>query len=107
MSFLCFAFNKNIYGTFGGQDKLKSYIMDRVIHIADYIINTGCTLRFAAKIFAVSKSTAHKDMSERLWEIDRIRYENVRKKTNINLSERHIRGGIATRNKYKLRRTYC
>ncbi len=86
---------------------MKSYIMDRVIHIADYIINTGCTLRFAAKIFAVSKSTAHKDMSERLWEIDRIRYENVRKKTNINLSERHIRGGIATRNKYKLRRTYC
>ena len=75
-----------------------------MINIADYIIDTGCTLRFAAKIFAVSKSTAHKDVSLRLKELDRERYFKVREKTDINLSERHLRGGIATRNKYKSKR---
>lgn len=69
--------------------------------MADYITATGCTLRFAAKIFAVSKSTAHKDMSERLRLVDEIRFEAVRKKIDINLSERHLRGGVATKNKYK------
>ncbi len=83
---------------------MKRYIEDRVINIADYIIDTGCTLRFAAKIFAVSKSTAHKDVSLRLKELDRERYFKVREKTDINLSERHLRGGIATRNKYKSKR---
>lgn len=80
---------------------MKEYIMQRVLDMADYIINTGCTLRFAAKIFAVSKSTAHKDMSERLYYVDRSKFEQVRLKTNLNLSQRHLRGGIATKNKYK------
>ena len=80
---------------------MKEYIVQRVYNMADYIINTGCTLRFAAKIFAVSKSTAHKDMSERLYHLDKRKFDEVRKKTNINLSERHLRGGIATKNKYK------
>lgn len=80
---------------------MKLYIVDRVVGIADYIIDTGCTLRFAAKIFAVSKSTAHKDMSERLWYIDRKRFDAVRTKIDINLNERHLRGGQATKIKYK------
>jgi len=80
---------------------MKDYIIQRVSDMADYIINTGCTLRFAAKIFAVSKSTAHKDMSERLYYIDKKKFEEVRQKTQINLSERHLRGGVATKNKYK------
>ena len=80
---------------------MKDYIVQRVLNMADYIIDTGCTLRFAAKIFAVSKSTAHKDMSDRLYLIDKSRFEEVRKKTDINLSQRHLRGGVATKNKYK------
>ena len=80
---------------------MKDYIIQRVSDMADYIINTGCTLRFAAKIFAVSKSTAHKDMSERLYYIDKKNFEEVRQKTQLNLSQRHLRGGVATKNKYK------
>ena len=80
---------------------MKDYIVKRVTDMADYIVATGCTLRFAAKIFAVSKSTAHKDMSERLRQLDEIRYESVRKRIDVNLSERHLRGGVATKNKYK------
>lgn len=80
---------------------MKDYIMQRVYNMADYIIKTGCTLRFAAKIFAVSKSTAHKDMSERLYYLDKKKFEEVRKKIDLNLSQRHLRGGMATKNKYK------
>ena len=80
---------------------MKDYIVKRVTDMADYIVATGCTLRFDAKIFAVSKSTAHKDMSERLMQVDESRYESVRKRIDVNLSERHLRGGVATKNKYK------
>ena len=80
---------------------MKDYIVKRVTDMADYIVATGCTSRFAEKIFAVSKSTAHKDMSERLRQVDEIRYESVRKRIDVNLSERHLRGGVATKNKYK------
>lgn len=80
---------------------MKEYIVKRVYDMADYIIKTGCTLRFAAKIFAVSKSTAHKDMSERLFYLDKKKFEEVKKRTNINLTQRHLRGGMATKNKYK------
>ena len=68
---------------------MKDYIIQRVLDMADYIINTGCTLRFAAKIFAVSKSTAHKDMSERLYYIDKKKFEQVKQKTQLNLKTRN------------------
>lgn len=80
------------------------YIEERVLECADYIIETGCTVRYCAKRLDVSKSTVHKDVSERLKYIDAERFEKVRKILDKNLSERHIRGGIATKNKYEKQR---
>jgi putative DeoR family transcriptional regulator (stage III sporulation protein D) len=80
---------------------MKAYIIARAIEVADYIIETGATVRDAGKKFCLSKSTVHKDMHERLYDIDKSRYKDVAKVLNINLAERHIRGGLATRKKYK------
>jgi len=77
------------------------YIEDRVKKCAEYIVETGCTVRECSAHFAVSKSTVHKDVTERLLFIDGELYEQVRSVLNKNLSERHIRGGIATKRKYK------
>ena len=77
------------------------YISDRVIREAEYIIETNSTVRAAAVNFNISKSTVHKDVTERLEEIDKQLFRDVRKVLNLNLSERHIRGGQATKNKYK------
>ena len=77
------------------------YIEERVIRCAEYIIETGCTVRACSAHFSISKSTVHKDVSERLRLIDADLFEEVRQVLNLNLSERHIRGGIATRDKYK------
>ena len=77
------------------------YISERVIKEAQYIIETNSTVRAAALHFDISKSTVHKDVTERLKTIDKQLYKEVRKVLNTNLSERHIRGGIATKNKYK------
>ncbi len=76
------------------------YIDERVIRCAEYIVDTGCTVRACSAHFAISKSTVHKDVSERLQFVDADLYEKVRKVLNLNLSERHIRGGLATRDKY-------
>ncbi len=76
------------------------YIDERVIRCAEYIAETGCTVRACSAHFAISKSTVHKDVSERLQFVDADLYERVRKVLNLNLSERHIRGGLATRDKY-------
>ena len=73
---------------------------ERTVEVAKYISDTGKTVRDAAKHFGVSKSTVHKDMTVRLPEIDMILYENVRKILDINKAERHMRGGLATREKY-------
>ena len=78
------------------------YIEERAIKCAEYIVETGCTVRACSAHFSVSKSTVHKDVSERLKYIDRELYEQTRKVLNQNLSERHIRGGLATREKYIL-----
>lgn len=83
---------------------MKQYIVDRVIEIADYIIDTNSTVRAAAKQFAVSKSTVHKDMSERLLLLDRARLNEVKKVLNLNLKERHIRGGLATKQKFSVKK---
>ncbi|NLU36010.1 MAG: sporulation transcriptional regulator SpoIIID [Clostridiales bacterium] len=80
---------------------MKDYIEERALEIAHYIIETKATVREAAKVFKVSKSTVHKDVSERLPRINPSIAEEVRKVLNKNKAERHIRGGLATRIKYK------
>ena len=80
---------------------MQNYISDRVIREAEYIIETNSTVRAAALNFDISKSTVHKDVTERLEEIDKQLFKEVRKVLNKNLSERHLRGGEATKNKYK------
>lgn len=76
------------------------YIEDRARKCAEYIVETGCTVRACSAHFSISKSTVHKDVSERLKYIDEELYERTREVLDLNLSERHIRGGIATREKY-------
>ena len=76
------------------------YIEERAIQCAEYIVETGCTVRACSAHFSISKSTVHKDVSERLKYIDEDLYERAQKVLALNLSERHIRGGIATREKY-------
>lgn len=73
---------------------------ERVLEIASYIIETKATVRQAAKVFGVSKSTVHKDMTERLPEINPEKAQLVKKVLEFNKAERHIRGGRATRRKY-------
>ena len=76
------------------------YIEERVRKCAEYIVATGCTVRVCSAHFSISKSTVHKDVTERLPYVDADLYEEVRKVLNFNLSERHIRGGIATQKKF-------
>ena len=71
------------------------------MEIANYIIEHNATVRQAAKNFGVSKSTVHKDVTERLQEIDRALYLRVRAVLDVNKAERHLRGGDATRRKYR------
>lgn len=79
---------------------MKGYIEERAVTIAQYIIDSKATVRQAAGRFGVSKSTIHKDMTERLPLINHTLADNVREVLDINKSERHIRGGMATREKY-------
>lgn len=79
---------------------MREDIVDRIIEEANYIAETGATVRATAKIFHFSKSTVHKDVTERLRQIDKRLYKRVKKALEKNLSERHIRGGEATRRKY-------
>lgn len=80
---------------------MRTNIEERACELADYIIRNKATVRAAAERFGVSKSTVHKDMTERLREIDRLRYEKVRLILEQNKAERHLRGGDATRRKYR------
>ena len=79
---------------------MKDYIEERVLDIAGYIIESNSTVREAAKRFGVSKSTVHKDVSERLTQLNPALAQEVRKVLDVNKAERHIRGGLATREKY-------
>lgn len=74
---------------------------ERAQELALYIIENKATVRSAAARFGVSKSTVHKDLSERLPAVNRALYRQVKEILNENKAERHIRGGIATRKKYK------
>ena len=80
---------------------MKSNIEERACDLAEYMIENKATVRAAAKKFGISKSTVHKDISERLEQINRSLYLDVKKVLEQNKAERHIRGGIATRKKYK------
>ena len=77
---------------------MKDYIQERAVEIAYYIIEHQATVRQTAKQFGVSKSTIHKDVTERLLQINPA--NQARKVLDMNKSERHIRGGMATREKY-------
>lgn len=76
-------------------------IDERACALAVYIIETGATVRAAANHFGISKSTVHKDLQNRLPKCDPLLYDQVRKILELNKQERHIRGGLATRKKYK------
>ena len=73
---------------------------ERACELAVYIIETGATVRAAAKRFGISKSTVHKDLSQRLPSINKSLYKQVRFVLENNKAQRHIRGGMATREKY-------
>lgn len=80
---------------------MEDTIEQRACQIAVYIISTGATVRTAAKQFGISKSTVHKDLSERLPGYNHSLYIQVRKILDLNKAQRHIRGGMATREKYR------
>lgn len=80
---------------------MKGNIEERVITLARYIIENRATVRAAAKKYDISKSTVHKDLAERLPTMNRALYLQVKAILEENKAERHIRGGIATRRKYK------
>ncbi len=79
---------------------MKEYIEERAINIANYIIENNATVRQTAKEFGISKSTVHKDVTDRLMQINSSLAAEARKVLDVNKSERHIRGGLATREKY-------
>ena len=80
---------------------MKDHIEDRVLELAHYIVSTNSTVRAAAKKFRVSKSTVHKDVTERLLEINPGLAAEVKSVLENNKAERHLRGGMATREKYQ------
>ena len=80
---------------------MKDNIEQRACELAVYIIENRTTVRAAAKKFGISKSTVHKDLSERLAHFNRPLYLQVKEVMEKNKAERHIRGGMATRRKYR------
>ena len=79
---------------------MKDYIEERAMNIAVYIIENNATVRQTAKQCGISKSTVHKDVTERLMQINPTLAKEARKVLDVNKSERHIRGGLATKEKY-------
>lgn len=73
----------------------------RAVEIGEYIVKNQTTVRVAAKAFGISKSTVHMDVTDKLEKIDPILFRRVRGVLDVNKAQRHIRGGIATREKYK------
>lgn len=85
---------------------MRDYLALRVIKEGEYIVSNNATVRETAKYFKVGKSTVHKDVTKRLKCIDLTLYKQVKKVLKINLDERHLRGGLATREKYKKLKEY-
>lgn len=80
---------------------VKGAVEERAVELGEYIIEHNATVRAAAKKFHISKSTVHKDVTERLYKSNPQLYAKVKKVLEKNKRERHIRGGLATRRKYK------
>ncbi len=80
---------------------LKGIVEERAVELAEYIVENKTTVRAAAKQFGVSKSTVHMDVARRLRSLNPQLYSEVREILDINKAQRHIRGGLATREKYK------
>ena len=80
---------------------MKGNPEERAVALGEYILETGQTVRAAARVFGISKSTVHKDVTERLQHINRQLYSEVKCVLEKNKAERHLRGGLATREKYK------
>ncbi len=80
---------------------MKDYIEERVLELAKYILENKSTVRATAKQFNISKSTVHKDITERLQKINPYMANQAKEILDENKAQRHIRGGIATKNKYK------
>ena len=80
---------------------MKGNMEERAQRLAQYIIENRTTVRAAAQKFGISKSTVHKDISERLPQFNRVLYLQVKEVLEVNKAQRHIRGGIATRKKYR------
>lgn len=76
----------------------------RILKEGEYVVETGATVRETAAVFGVSKSTVHKDLTERLNKMDAYLYNAAKKVLKKNLDERHIRGGLATKKKYEERK---
>lgn len=79
---------------------MKAYIKERTLQVASYVLDTNNTIRKTAQVFRISKSTVHNDLSKRLQQLDRTKYDKVQKILEENFSEKHIRGGDATKQKY-------
>ena len=79
-------------------------LKERACELAVYIIETGATVRSAAQKFGISKSTVHKDLSQRLPQYSKLLYDQVRQVLDLNKAQRHIRGGLATQKKYQLQK---
>ena len=80
---------------------MKGAVEERAVELGEYIIESGATVRATAKKFSISKSTVHKDVTEKLKREHPQLYKQVKQVLEKNKSERHIRGGLATRRKYK------
>lgn len=79
---------------------MKGIPEERALALGEYVVETGATVRRAAQQFGISKSTVHKDLTQRLKKQNRVLYNSVQKVLQLNKEERHLRGGEATRQKY-------
>lgn len=80
---------------------MKETVEDRAVELGEYIVQNQTTVRAAAQVFGISKSTVHMDVAKRLERINPSLYQSVREVLDVNKAQRHIRGGLATREKYK------
>ncbi len=80
---------------------MRFFVEERAVELGRYIVENNATVRVAAKQYGISKSTVHTDVSRRLERLDPVLYEKVRAVLDVNKAQRHIRGGLATKEKYK------
>ncbi|MBQ8027123.1 MAG: sporulation transcriptional regulator SpoIIID [Clostridia bacterium] len=81
---------------------MRFIVEERAVELGRYIVENNTTVRAAAKQYGISKSTVHMDVSHRLERLDPLLYDQVRAVLNVNKAQRHIRGGLATKEKYRL-----